>query len=128
MLLHDTGMRVVELVSLQIEQIESDASVAIQSEKTVERRRVFWNLDTDEVLHALIIQRVNHGDGSEWLFTSSRAVRGNQPLTTRSVQRIIERTARSAEIRRHLSPHSFRHGFIHRLAALSVPDAIIAQL
>jgi integrase/recombinase XerD len=128
MLLHDTGMRVGELVSLEIEQIEPDASATIRSEKTVERRRVFWNWDTDEVLHELIVQQVNKGDASDWLFTAEREGLGSQPLSTRSVQRIIERTARAAGIRRHLSPHSFRHGFIHRLAALSVPDAIIAQL
>lgn len=128
MLLHDTGMRVGELVSLEIEQIETDASAIIRSEKTVARRQVFWNADTDEVLHQLIVQRVNQGNGSDSLFISERAGAENRPLTTRSVQRIVERSVRAAGIRRRLSPHSFRHGFIHRLAALSVPDAIIAQL
>lgn len=128
MLLHDTGMRVGELVSLEIEQIEEDASAAIRSEKTVERRRVFWNRDTDEILHQLIVERTNSGKGSDWLFVPNVKGVEEKALSTRSVQRMIAKTVDAAGITRKLSPHSFRHGYIHRMAALSVPDAIIAQL
>ena len=128
MLLHDTGMRVGELVSLEIEQIEEDASATIRSEKTVQRRRVFWNRDSDEILHQHIVDRINRGASTDWLFVSKNQSGEEKPLTTRSAQRIVSKTAKAAGIDRKISPHSFRHGFIHRLAALSVPDAIIAQL
>lgn len=128
MLLHDTGMRVGELAVLEFEQIEEDASCVIKTEKTQRRRRVFWNVDTDEILHQLIVERVNQSDGSDWIFVSRQGREGDKPLTTRSVQRMIEATARAAGIARHLTPHSFRHAYIHRLAALGAPDAIIAQL
>ena len=127
MMLHDTGMRVGELVSLEIEQVEEDASATIRTEKTVQRRQVFWNMDTDEVLHRLIVQRINSRAPTDWLFVGKSGT-GEKPLTTRAVQRIIQNACKLAGIKGHLSPHSFRHGFIHRLAFLGTPDAIIAQL
>jgi site-specific recombinase XerD len=127
MLLHDTGMRVGELAALEIEQIEEDASAVIRTEKTVRRRRVFWNHDTDDVVHELIVQRINSRAQSEWLFVARRG-NGERPLTTRMMERIIKRVCDLAGIERRLSPHSFRHAYIHRQARLGTPDAIIAQL
>lgn len=125
MLLHDTGMRVGELAKLQVEQIEPDKSAVIDTEKTLEKRRVFWNEDTDNVLQQYLAERVNSGPDSDWLFP------GRKPgsfLTVRSIERIMDEVWAAAKIERRLTPHSFRHGYIHRLAALGVPDAIIAQL
>lgn len=127
MLMHDTGMRVGELAALEIDQIEEDASATIRTEKTVQRRQVFWNEGTDNVLHRLIVQRVNSGAPTDWLFVA-KSGSGESPLTTRAMQRIIRRACKLAGIERRLSPHSFRHAFIHRLANLGTPDAIIAQL
>lgn len=126
MLLHDTGLRVGELASLEIEQIEEDASAIVNTEKTVQRRRVFWNQDTDEVLHRYLADRINDGPDTDWLFAGQIGSDGH--LSVRSIERIVEEICESAGLQRHLTPHSFRHGFIHRLAALGVPDAVIAQL
>lgn len=126
-MLHDTGMRVGELMNLEIEQIEQDSSATIRTEKTVQRRRVFWNEGTDEVLHRLIVERINSGAPTDWLFVAKSGT-GERPLTTRMVQRIVHRASKLAGIEQRLSPHSFRHAFIHRLAKLGTPDAIIAQL
>lgn len=128
MLLHDTGLRVGEIVSIEIDQLEEDASAVVRSEKTVQRRRVFWNRDTDEILRQYLVDRINRGAKTDWLFVSQNLSGEETSLTTRSVQRIVTETARAAGIERKTSPHSFRHGYIHRLAAMSVPDAIIAQL
>lgn len=128
MLLHDTGMRVGELVGLEIEDMEEDCSAAIRTEKTVRERRVFWNHDTDEVLQRYIVERVNEGPVDvDALFVRERS-RNSKPITVRSAERIFKNVLMSAGISRKLCPHSFRHSFIHRLAKLSVPDAIIAQL
>jgi len=127
MLLHDTGMRVGELVALEIEQIEEDASATIRTEKSVQRRRVFWNQGTDDVLHNLIVERINSGALTDWLFVAKQG-NGEKAITTRAVERIIDNACKLAGIERHLSPHSFRHAYIHRLAQLGTPDAIIAQL
>lgn len=126
-LLHDTGMRVGELVRIEIDQIEENMSAVIDTEKSVKQRRVFWNEQTDEVLQRWIVARVNSGATSDWLFAIDHQGEEKQ-LTTRSVQRMMQRVLGRAGIGRKLSPHSFRHALIHRLAALGVPDAVIAQV
>jgi integrase/recombinase XerD len=65
MLLHDTGMRIGELLSLHISDIGSDKSAVIKTEKTVRLRRIFWNEDTDAILHDYLIERVNDGTDRE---------------------------------------------------------------
>ena len=130
MLLHDTGMRIGELLSLEVEDIEEDCSAVIRTEKTVRDRRVFWNPDTDNVLHRYIVERVNNCKGdTDALFVSKKSPAGiATALSGRSIERVFQTFLKNAGIDRKLCPHSFRHSFIHRLAKLGVPDAIIAQL
>ena len=126
MLLHDTGMRIGELVSLEIESIEEDSSAVIRTEKTIRERRVFWNPDTDNALHRYLVERVNKGPTDcDALFIGGC---NKTPITRRTLERMFQNVLREAGITRKLCPHSFRHSFIHRLARLGVPDAIIAQL
>jgi len=130
MLLHDTGMRIGELLSLEIEDIEENKSAIIRTEKTIRNRRVFWNEDTADVLQQYVVARVNYGPANrekDPLFIANLS-RTGKAITSRSVCRMLKRVLKKAGIERKLSPHSFRHSFIHRLAKLSVPDAIIAQL
>ena len=127
MLLHDTGMRVGEVVKLEIEQIEEEGSAVIETEKTIRRRRVFWNEATHDALYRLIVERVNGGARTDWLFVSSRGEE-NGPIRTKTVQRMVRSVAKEAGIERKISPHSFRHALIHRLARMGVPDALIAQV
>ena len=128
MLLHDSGMRVGEVVLFEIDQIEEDASAIIRTEKTVQKRRVFWNAETDDVLNRLIVQRVNAGARTDWLFVRKAKGKGKRDhLSAKSVQRMMKKVLDEVGIERRLSPHSFRHAFIHRLAKMGVPDALIAQ-
>src|SRR5690606_36198660 len=57
MLLHDTGMRCGELVSLECEGIEEDMSAVIRTENSRRRRRVFWNVQTHQVPDSLLVAR-----------------------------------------------------------------------
>jgi len=127
MLIHDTGMRVGELCSLEIDDIEADYSAVIRTEKTTRRRRVFWNANTDNILQEYLVERINAKPKTETLFIGIKAGR-ELGLTSRQIQRVIGETAERAGIKVNISPHSFRHAFIHRLAKLGTPDALIAQL
>jgi len=128
MLLHDTGLRIGELLSLQIDDIEEEKSAVVHTEKTTRSRRVYWNADTDVVLQSYLVERINFGPkDSEFLFATNR-MKAKTGLSCRSAQRMFARALREANITRKLCLHSFRHSFIHRLAKLGVPDAIIAQL
>lgn len=130
MLLRDTGMRISELLSLEIDDIEEDRSAVVRTRKTIRTRRVFWNIDTNQILQKYLVERINSGPASakcDALFTFGRAREGKL-LTRRTIQRVLQDVLARVSITRKLSPHSFRHAFIHRLARLGVPDAIIAQL
>jgi site-specific recombinase XerD len=128
MLLHDTGLRVGELVSLSVEDLEEDQSAVVRTEKTVRDRRVFWNADTENVLQRYLLERVNRGPSEEAALFVAQSNRHARGITGRSVARMLKAVLKRAGIAKKLSPHSFRHAFIHRLAKLGVPDAIIAQL
>ena len=68
-----------------------------------------------------------HNSKERALFVGSKA-RGGGGITARSIQRIIKAAAADSGIQAKVSPHSFRHGFIHRLAKKRVPDAVIALM
>ena len=121
-------MRIGELVSLEIDSVEEDCSAAIRTEKSIRERRVFWNADTDEVLQRYLVERVNNGPSDvDALFVAGRS-KNKKAISKRSIERMFQIVLGKAGITRKLCPHSFRHSFIHRLAKLGVPDAIIAQL
>lgn len=129
MLLHDTGLRIGELMGLEIDEIESDKSAVVHTEKTIRFRRVYWNNETDCILHQFLVERINLGPkDSDLLFATKHMNTSAGALGIRSVQRMFQRVLKLANIQRKLCLHSFRHSFIHRLAKLGVPDAIIAQL
>lgn len=129
MLLHDTGMRIGELLSLEVDDIEEDRSAVIRTEKTTRSRRVFWNPATDQVLQQYLVKRINMSAAlgpTELLFPAQNG--SGKSLASRTIQRMFKCALKRANIARKLCLHSFRHAFIHRLAKLGVPDAIIAQL
>ena len=128
MLFRDTGIRLGELLSIKIADIEDERSTVIKTEKSIRNRRIFWSAETEEVLRRYVAERRRSGaNPSDALFSATWSRQG-RAMTRRAVECIIENALRSAGIERHLTPHSFRHEFIHRLARLGVPDAIIAQL
>ncbi|MEI6561254.1 MAG: site-specific integrase [Verrucomicrobiota bacterium] len=128
MLLHDTGVRVGELLSLEIEDIEEDRSAVVKTEKTIRERRIFWNPATDLIVQQYLVERINDGTAKcDALFVGDGQY-ADRPLSRRAVQSMLKRNLHRARIEKKICPHSFRHAFIHRLARLGVPDAIIAQL
>ncbi len=128
MLLHDTGLRVGELLCLSVDDLEEDQSAVVHTEKTIHDRRVFWNADTENVLQRYLAERVNRGPTETGALFVSRCSRDANAITVRTVERMFKRVLKITGIAQKLCPHSFRHAFIHRLAKLGVPDAIIAQL
>ena len=128
-LLYDTGMRVGELSSLNIDDIKPSMSAVIKTEKTSNKRRVFWTSETDKMVRQYWGQRVSSemkvGKITGALFLATKG-RTTDRIATRSIQRMIKNITRSVGITRKISPHSFRHGFIHKLAGERVPDSVIA--
>ena len=128
-LLHDTGMRVGELCALNIEDMEEGTAV-IKTEKTTRKRRVFWTDETARVVKKYMIARTQSCQRAKLTSALFIGLKGNFRIgiSSRSVERMVKEVVRLAGIDRVICPHSFRHGFIHRLAKKGVPDAIIALL
>ena len=128
-LLHDTGMRVGELCSLSVGDLENGTAV-IRTEKTTRRRRVFWTEETEFAIREYMRDRgetCKPTNASSALFVGVRGNAGTR-ITSRSVQRMVKEVTRLAGIDRVICPHSFRHGFIHRSARKGIPDSVIALL
>ena len=127
-LLHDTGVRISELLNLEIgDVIGGDCEAVIKTAKTTTFRRIFWGELSEGLLQRYLVVRMQTDDESEWLFPSRR--KGyDGPLQARSVQRMLRGLCEEAGISSKICPHSFRHAFIHKHALAGVPDSIIATL
>ncbi len=130
-MLHDTGARVGELMSLRISDLSGEGYAHIDSEKSLDKRRIFWTPPTTAALEDYLKARrsgeLAGAENPEAMFLGMTRS-GYTPLTTRSVARMVRAMARDAGIASHIVPHSFRHAFVHRLAKKGVPDAIIANM
>jgi site-specific recombinase XerD len=118
-----TGMRVGELVQLKRGQLHAKTHSAYVDGKGRKQRLVVFSPEAWELLQAYLQERRDGGGGQALsqrpLYASHhRGARsdGAQPLTTRSVQRIVEKWAQAAGIADfHFTPHTFRHYFATRM-------------
>lgn len=109
--LYSTGLRVGELVSLQIQDIDSSLMlVHVRQGKGGKDRNVQLSP------HLLDILRSYYRSCSvkpvSWLFPG---VRIDAPLDPSGIQRMIPAIARKAGISKHISPHTLRHCFATHL-------------
>lgn len=126
MLLHDTGMRVGELLRLRISDLRKRSAI-INNEKNKRQRLVAWSDATEATLVNYLHLRKELQRKEDWLFTSFQMQR-NHSLTTRSVQRILKGLCVEAGIKTKLSPHSFRHRFVHRQLEDGKPITTVSQM
>lgn len=127
-LLYDTGVRVGELVSINVEDTNETPSVIIETEKTVDERIVFWTDEADRLLRKYLEWRRRQGFKSHALFVGMSKGNGGHRLTARSVERVIKRLCQQSNVNERTCPHSFRHAFIHRMARRGLTDAVVARL
>ena len=107
--LFSTGLRVSELTSLKrdLDLKAKEVTVRGKGEKV---RVVFFS---ETAIHAIQTYRNQRKDMSSALF----AGRSTEPLTVRSVERIVARRARQAGISKKVTPHVLRHMFATTLLA-----------
>jgi integrase/recombinase XerD len=112
--LYATGLRVSELVSLSIQQVNRDAGVVRVLGKGAKERLVPLGEEalqwTARYLNDARPGLVK-GRGAEALFVTNRAV----PMTRQAFWHIITRYARTAGIAQNVSPHVLRHAFATHL-------------
>jgi site-specific recombinase XerD len=111
-LLFSTGMRVSELATLKIENVNLKRDEFSVRGKGDKARVVFLSEGAKAAIRAYLDKR---RDASPYLFVSHDRAKGGRdetgPLTARSVQRLVERYAKVAGIAKRITPHTLRHTF-----------------
>ncbi len=113
-LLYATGLRVSELVGISLEEISfKERLIRVMGKGKKERIVPFGRMAEDSLknyLRARVFVYKGNID-TEALFLNYRGER----LTTRSVQRIVDKYIETSAMRRKVSPHSLRHSFASHL-------------
>jgi len=109
-LLYSSGIRVGELVGLNMNQLDLDLGIVKVMGKGRKERIVPVGKKAVEALKAYIEERGNL-EGEEPLFVNLRGGR----LTARSVGRLVKKYTKRSSIFRKVSPHSLRHTFATHL-------------
>jgi len=109
-LLYSSGIRVGELVALNLDQLELDLGIARVMGKGRKERIVPVGLKAKEALKAYLEER-GPSDRGKPLFLNTRGGR----LTARSVGRLVKKYTFVSGIFRKVSPHSLRHTFATHL-------------
>lgn len=106
LLLLDTGMRLTELCTLRLKDIDLPRGTAQVLGKGNKTRSIFIGKKTIQALREYLRREEREED--DCLFYSKRG----EPLTQTGVQQLIDRLGEVAEIRGvRCSPHTFRHTF-----------------
>jgi integrase/recombinase XerC len=112
--LYSSGLRVGELVSLDVNDIDLDVAIVRIMGKGKKERIVPLGSKAVAALHIYL------GERESWrkkdveekaLFLNNRGGR----LTSRSIARIVEKYAGRSGLSKHVSPHSLRHSFATHL-------------
>jgi integrase/recombinase XerC len=126
-LLYSAGLRVGELVSLNLEDIDLDGGmVRVLGKGNKERLVPFGTKATVALENWLECARELRLKSPEpdAVFLNLRGGR----LTDRSVRRILDRRLREAAIRGHVSPHALRHSFATHLLGAGADLRAIQEL
>jgi site-specific recombinase XerD len=120
-LFFSTGMRVSELASLRIDQVNLERDEFTVRGKGDKTRVVFLS---NQAKHAIRSYLEKRSDDAPFMFVRhDRAVGASRssskdksddgigPLTPRSIERLVQRYAAMAGITKHVSPHTLRHSF-----------------
>ncbi|MDP6570401.1 MAG: tyrosine recombinase XerC [Candidatus Marinimicrobia bacterium] len=112
-LFYSTGMRISELISLQIEDIRVEESLIHVIGKGNKERLVLIGKEAQKVLKLYIVELHNTGEKSPYLFPSLRKGKNNihRHISNRTVFDIVKKYLKIVSNDEKLSPHSLRHTF-----------------
>ncbi|MCL5436072.1 MAG: tyrosine-type recombinase/integrase [Patescibacteria group bacterium] len=114
-LLWETGMRVSEICSLNVMDIDSvEPHALIKTSKAYRKEWVRWSQET----HRMVIKHLGTRiclNQRPALFISHRGYGWRDRICPKTVQRWVKEACESANIKKKISPHSFRHGKAHHM-------------
>jgi site-specific recombinase XerD len=124
-LLYATGIRCAELVGIRLGDLDmQEKTVRIVGKGSKERLALFGSKAQKKLQEYFEKERPKPLDQQERLFLNYR----NEPLTTRSVQRIFEMFRRFLKIDRPLTPHKIRHSFATHLLNQGADLRVVQEL
>jgi len=109
-MLYASGLRISELVGIDIDDIELRARLVKVHGKGSKERIVPFGSKAEEAVRAYLAVREADPDENA-LFVNYRGAR----ITTRSVRRLFDGYLRGASLRAGISPHTMRHSFATHL-------------
>ncbi len=137
-LFYASGLRLSELVDLDVEAVNLSGRVARVRGKGRKERLVPFNTSTATALRSMMADRLAWpASGRGPTVRADRHRRAGQPLflnlrggrlTTRSVDRIVRRYVREAAIAQGISPHALRHTFATHLLQAGADLRTIQEL
>ncbi|HEY3056298.1 MAG TPA: tyrosine recombinase XerC [Thermoanaerobaculia bacterium] len=109
-LMYASGLRISEVVGVDIDDIELRARLVKVRGKGAKERIVPFGSKAEEAIRAYLPTRETPPDENA-LFINYRG----QRITTRSVRRLFDKYVRAAALRAGISPHTMRHSFATHL-------------
>jgi tyrosine recombinase XerC len=126
-LLYATGIRVSELVGIGLEDVKfSERLIRIRGKGKKERLVPFGRMAEMSLRSYLRVRaKINKGRVEESpLFLNYRG----QKLSSRSVERTVDKYIQRSALRRKISPHSLRHSFASHLLSRGADLRVIQEL
>ena len=118
-LLYSSGLRVSEIVSLKSSDIDLNENIGWVRKGKGRKDRMFI---LSQKLSKKIKKFLEKNSGWEYLFSKKN------PLTTRNIQKIVQKAARKAGINKRVHPHTLRHSFATHLLDSGVDIRKIQEL
>ncbi|MBW7909106.1 MAG: site-specific tyrosine recombinase XerD [Kiritimatiellae bacterium] len=125
--LYGTGLRVSELASLKLEDIQFDAGYLRCLGKGRKERVVPLGGAAATYLKKYLNEaraQFDRANQSEFVFLSTRG----QALSRKTIWQLIRRCTREAGITKNVSPHTLRHSFASHLLANNAPLRVIQEM
>lgn len=132
-LMYSTGMRVSELVSSDMNDLDFDSEmVKVRGKGNKERLIPFGNAATEAIKayfpqrNELILARAGRGKSIETsaIFLNSRGSR----ITARSIERLVRMYGERAGITVTVTPHAIRHSFATHLLEMGADLRVVQEL
>lgn len=112
-LLYATGMRVSELVGLNVNDVDLLGGVTKIWGKGGKERLAPFGTEATQALHNYLRRRetLHPGEGERGLFLNKSGAR----ISARSIRRLLDKYIKKASLSQKISPHTLRHSFATHL-------------
>ncbi len=126
-MMYSSGCRVSEIVSLKLNDFQSENSSAIVKGKGRKERKVYFEDDARAALKEYLEDRKKRfaeNNKSPFVFVNQQG----KPLTTGGVRYILSRYSGNEGLKHHISPHALRHTFATAMLSNGADVRIVQEM